>query len=65
MVFNKFFLMPPLQVAGRREAKSGKVFSRLEGGGWRGRGGQKGSFYFPLGMPSFHVKAHFYLQCNI
>ena len=40
MVFNnnfKFFLMPPLQVGGPREAKSGKVFPgwRAEGGGGR------------------------------
>ena len=35
---------PPLQVGGRREAKSGEVFSRLEGGG-----GRKGKILLPFG----------------
>ena len=36
---------------GRRGAKSGEVFSRLQGGGGRAESDKKGSFYFPLETP--------------
>ena len=43
--------LAPGQVGGRRVAKSGEVFSRLEGGGRRaeGGGGRKGKFLLPFG----------------
>ena len=43
------------KVRGQRGAKSGEVFSRLEGGGWRaeGGGGRKGKFLLPFGDAPF------------
>ena len=50
---------PRSEVGRRTGAKSGEVFSRLEGGGRRAEADEKGRFYFPLGPLKQQLFRHF------
>ena len=62
---NLYRIGPRSEVGGRREAKSGEVLSRLEGGGQRAESDKKRSKNFVLGTPVWSAFSQILLETDV